>query len=122
MASRRAQTANERPVPTKGTYTNEALWAGKTPRTTELVSVQWRDITSIANWNEEEEVAPVRHFSTVGYLLYEGPDPKDEGEEMVVIASTWDGDAAKWRDYTVFPAPVVRSIAAMVKPRKRKAK
>lgn len=103
-------------------FTNESLWADKNIGNAQLVLVHWRDIVQVSNWNEEEEVAPVRDFMTVGYLLYEGPDPKDQGEDMTVIATTWDGDMNKWRDYVVFPSPVVRTIEAMTAAKKKRAK
>lgn len=114
------KVTDKTPVNQKLVYTNEALWAGKTIENSQLVRVVWRDITAVSNWNDEEEVAPVRRFTSVGYFLYEGPDPKDPEEDMTVIATTWDGDMNRWRDYVCFPSTVVREIVPVIKPRKKK--
>lgn len=103
--------------------TNSHLWAGLLPSNTPVVGVNWRDIQYVDNWNTDEEVAPARYLFTVGYLLYEGPDPKDAENDITVIAGTYNYDSDKWADFTVFPSVVVRQIVALMPaPKKRKAK
>lgn len=60
-----------------------------------LVVVHWYDITTVANWNEEEE-AYAAEFFTVGWLV-------EEDSTKVVIASTWDPLDQEWREITTFP-------------------
>jgi len=96
-------------------YSNIALWADRTPENTPIIEVTWRDIQSVSNWDDDrDEVCPVRRFVSIGFLLYDGPDPKDPGQKMLVIATTYDADNDRWADYTAFPRPVIREIKTIV--------
>lgn len=103
----------------KTTPTNSHLWEGKLPENSQVVGINWTDIQYVDNWNEDAEVAPARYLFTIGYLLYEGPDPKDSKRDITVIAGTYDYDNSKWADFTVFPSVVVRKIVAITRKRKK---
>ncbi len=102
----------------KPTITNSHLWATRLPSNTQIVNIHWRDITDVSNWNEDEEVAPYRYLQQIGYLLYQGPDPKDDQNDMTVIAAGYDGDQNKWYSFTVFPSSVIRKMVAITKKKK----
>jgi len=107
----------DRPRKVKATVTNSHLWSEKQPDNTQIVGIKWRDIQYVDNWNEDDEVAPARHLLTIGYLLYVGPDPKDSAHSITVIAGTYNHDADKWADFTVFPSTVIRETVAITKKR-----
>lgn len=104
----------------KTSPTNSHLWEGKVPDSTQIVGVNWRDIQYVDNWNTDEEVAPARYIFTVGYFLYEGPDPKDPQNNITVIAGTYNYDVNKWADFTVFPSSIVREIIAITRKSRKK--
>lgn len=85
------------------------LWKDRTPENTPLIAFHWADIRTVSRWNdEEEEVRPARKLVTAGFLLYEGPDPEQPEEEIVVLAETWDGEDEGWYGITCFPKRVNR--------------
>lgn len=86
------------------------LWADKTPDNTDLVTILWRDIRSVYNWSEDStvELRPCRAITTVGWLLYEGPDPEEPESIITVIASTYDAEVDAWSDYTFYPNKTVK--------------
>ncbi len=98
--------------------TNSHLWDARLPDNTQIVGINWRDIQYVDNWNEDSEVAPARDILTIGYLLYKGPDPKDQANEITIIAGTYDFDNEKWCDFTVFPTVVVNKVTAITKKRR----
>lgn len=105
-----------------GSQSNSAahLWAELTPNEAPIVAVFWKDIQSLTDWEgDEKDIGPVRKIITIGFLLYDGPDPKDAGHNIVVIAGGYQYDAELWTDYTVFPREVVRDIKP-IKPVKGK--
>jgi hypothetical protein len=102
----------------KTSPTNSHLWSGKVPANTQVVGINWRDIQYVDNWNEDSEVAPARYLFTIGYLLYQGPDPKDTSNDITVIAGTYDYDNDKWADFTVFPSVVVRKVHPITRKRR----
>ena len=85
-------------------------WSTWTPDSTNVVVVHWSDIQDIPNWGAIEEVRPARHLQTVGWILYAGEDPKDTGQQILVIARTYDSEEQRWAEYTVFPAGVVKQV------------
>jgi hypothetical protein len=109
--------AQKRKKPDKPTVrvtpSNTHLWQDRTPENTPIVAVKWRDIQGIDNWNEDDEVAPARNCHTIGYLLYEGPDPKDKAHDMTVIASWYIYDEDEWSHYVVFPSEVIKEIVKL---------
>ena len=94
----------------KVSRSNSHLWADRTPKNSPIVAVRWRDIQGIDNWNEDDEVAPARSVLSIGYMLYEGPDPKDPTQKMTVIARTYVEDTSEWADFYAFPTSVIRSM------------
>ena len=87
----------------------EKLWENKTPLDCPVVVIQWADIRTADRWNEEdEEVRPARKLTTPGYLLYDGIDPLDPSEEIVVIAGTYDAEEESWHTFTCFPKRAFR--------------
>ncbi|HUW12097.1 MAG TPA: hypothetical protein VM537_20385 [Anaerolineae bacterium] len=87
----------------------EKLWEGKTPKDCKVVVIQWADIRSIDRWNDsDEEVRPARRLTTPGYLLYEGIDPADPQEEIVVTAGTYDAEEETWHSFTCYPKRAFR--------------
>ena len=104
----------------KTTPTNSHLWDGKVPGNSQIVGITWTDIQYVDNWNEDMEVAPARYLLTIGYLLYQGPDPKDEQRDITIIAGTYDHDNEKWADFTVFPTVVVRKVTAVTRKKRSK--
>jgi len=101
---------------------NLHLWSERTPENTQIVGVWWEDIQDISNWNEEAEVAPARRLYSIGYLLYEGPDPKDTERDMTVIAKTYNYEDGKWADFTCFPSVVIREIKPLTRKPRAKVK
>lgn len=105
---------------TKPDKKNFHLWANKTPDNSQVVGVHWVDIVDISNWNEDEFVVePARGQYSLGYLLYEGPNPQDPEHDMTVIAVAYDTIQKRWSSYTVFPSEVVRTIVAITRKRKK---
>ena len=87
----------------------DELWWSRTPKNTQIVSVKWADIRNVSRWDDmEEEIRAARDLSTVGWLLYDGIDPEDPDEEIVVVAATYDGEEEAWADITVFPKRAFR--------------
>lgn len=87
----------------------DELWAHKTPANTQLVAFGWRDIRKVERWDGgDEEVRPARKLLQAGFLLYEGVDPREPTQEIVVIAETWDGEEESWHGITCFPKVVPR--------------
>lgn len=82
----------------------------KTPDNCMQVTVTWRDIRDISSWTEEEEVRCCRRIQTVGWHLYEGPDPVEPEYDILIIAASYDGEEERWSDFTVFPKTVVKRI------------
>lgn len=89
------------------------LWKGRTPENTELIALRWADIRNVQRWDDgdESEVRPARKLQTAGWLLYEGIDPADPTEEIIVLAATWDGEEGTWHDITCFPKMAYRGKA-----------
>jgi hypothetical protein len=88
-------------------------WENETPETVPQVVVHWRDIrdcTSYAWDEEDEEIRPARKLQTIGWLLYQGPDPKEPDVMVTVIARTYDGEEKRWAEYSVFPQIVVKKL------------
>jgi hypothetical protein len=104
----------------KATPSNSHLWEHCTPENTPLVAIHWRDIQGIDNWNEDDEVAPARHCYTIGYLLYQGPDPKDPEHGMTVLASWYLYDAEEWSHYVVFPSEVIKRVQKIATRKREK--
>ena len=82
----------------------------KTPENCMHVVVTWRDIRDISSWSEEEDVRCCRKLQSVGWLLYEGPDPLEPEYEILVIAATYDHEDERWADFTVFPKTVIKGV------------
>lgn len=82
----------------------------KTPANTVHVVVSWRDIRDVSNWDEDGEVRCSRNLQTIGWLLYEGPDPAEPDYDILVIAKTYDYDEERWADFTVFPKTVIKGL------------
>ena len=86
------------------------LWKHLTPANAEQVVVTWRDIQDVGAWDEETaHIGPAQH-RTIGWFLYEGPDPNDLGYDILVIAKTYSDTEKKWADYTAFPKTVVKEV------------
>jgi len=89
----------------------EALWAHRTHLNTPLVSVQWADIREVSRWNDDtEEVRPARKLHQAGFLLYEGIDPGDPGEEIVVLGQVYDEEEGTWHGLTSIPKRAYRKV------------
>ena len=86
------------------------LYAGKTLADCPRVTIRWVDIRNAALWNEEDEVRPARKLFTEGRLLYEGIDPADPAEEVVIIGGTYDAEEDTWHDVTCFPKRAFRGV------------
>ena len=85
-------------------------WQHLTPANAPQVIVSWRDIHEISSWNEETiHLGPV-HLETIGWLLYEGPDPNDPGSSLTIIAKTYDYEDRRWAEFTIFPQTVVKKV------------
>jgi len=90
-----------------------SLWAGKTDRNTPLVAIHWADIRSVDRWNDDdEEIRPARKIRHGGYLLYEGVDPVEPTEEIVVLAQVYDAEENTWHGFTVIPKRAFRGVAS----------
>ena len=88
----------------------DRLWAGRTPENTPLVKFEWKDIRSTDRWNDEEEtVRPARRIASAGYIVYEGPDPHDPAEDVVILANHYDYEEERWSEFTCFPVTVPRT-------------
>lgn len=85
-----------------------ALWADKTPENAKVVEIDWVDISQYDNWNTDEDLA-LATFTSLGYLLYEGPDPRT-GVEITVTALTYEPKTKRWADYLLFPTPVIQEM------------
>ena len=86
------------------------LWKHLTPANAEQVVVVWRDIQDVSAWDEDTaRVGPAQH-RTIGWFLYEGPDPNDLGYDILIIAKTYSDTEKKWADYTAFPKTVVKEV------------
>ena len=83
----------------------QELWNDRTPDNTQVVVINWRDIRSVYNWQEDSsvELRPCRDMLTVGWLLYEGDDPEEEGATLTVLAGSYDAENDTWSEYTFFP-------------------
>jgi hypothetical protein len=85
------------------------LWKGRTPANTQLVAFQWRDIRAVNHWNDESDpIRPARHITTAGYILYEGIDPDEPTEEIVVLGNHYDWEEERWSEFHCFPKKVMR--------------
>jgi hypothetical protein len=81
-----------------------------TPDACPIVEIHWRDIRTVSRWNEEEEARPARRINTVGYLVYDGIDPEETSEEIVIIAGSYDYEEDWWSEVTVYPKKAYRGI------------
>jgi len=88
------------------------LWADISPENAPRVTVKYRDIAEIDNWSgDDAEVKPARKLEAIGWLLYEGKDPGDDNEDIIiVIAKTYNWEDRRWADYTVFPETTIKEI------------
>lgn len=87
-------------------------WAHLTPANAPRVAVGWRDIRDTPAWDDDEEpVRPARRLETLGWLLYEGPDPEEPEAYITVIARTYDWEEKRWCEYTTYPQIVVRGLS-----------
>jgi len=85
------------------------LWKDKTPANVPLIAFNWADIRKVERWDDDSApVRPARRLLQAGFLLYEGIDPDDPSEEIVVLAETWDGEEQSWHGITCFPKNVKR--------------
>jgi hypothetical protein len=85
-------------------------WRQLSPSSATQVVVAWRDIHEISSWNDDGDALGPVHLETIGWLLYEGPDPAEPESNLVIIAKTYDYTDKRWADYTVFPRTVVKRI------------
>ena len=65
------------------------------PENTDVVIVNWPDIQTVANWNEDEEPDIVT-VSTLGWILED--DPK-----WIKVAGSYSWEAEQWSDIHSFP-------------------
>lgn len=88
-------------------------WAHLTPDNAKQVVISWRDIRSVSSWDENDDgdIRPCRHLNTVGWLLYQGPDPGEPSSEIIVIASTYDWEASQWAEFNCFPKVVWKEVS-----------
>ena len=85
-------------------------WHHLTPQNAQRVVVAWRDIHEISAWNDDDTTVGPVHLDTIGWMVYEGPDPDEPESSLVVIAKTYDYNDRRWADYTVFPRTVVKKV------------
>ena len=75
------------------------------------MEIHWADIRTTDNCNDDsEDVRPARKLSTPGYLLYDGVDPADPGEEIIILAGTYDGEEKSWHTITCIPKRAYRGV------------
>ena len=67
-----------------------------------LVSVEWEDITELANWNEDDGPFQPTSIKSVGWLI-------EENSKWMTIARDYDHTNEKWSSIVVIPKlpPVV---------------
>jgi hypothetical protein len=86
-------------------------WQHLTPKNAQRAIVSWRDIREIGAWDDDtEEIRPARRLETIGWLLYEGPDPFEPDSDVLVLAKTYDWEEQRWADYTAFPKVVLKRL------------
>jgi len=85
----------------------EKLWIDKTPMNTPRCTVWWRDIRDCS---DGDDVRPARRVQSLGWYLYEGPDPEEPESDIVVLGRTYDYEDAKWSDYAVFPRIAIKAV------------
>jgi len=91
-----------------------SLWENKTPDNAPLVRFMWRDIRRTDHWSDTDEaIRPARKLATAGWILYDGVDPGDPGNEIVVLGNHYDYEEERWADFHCFPKQVVRLDAGL---------
>jgi len=85
-------------------------WRDKTPGDVAVVVVEWRDVRDSDDWTAKDEVRPCRHLSTLGWLLYDGPDPDDKGKNLLVLGRSYDAEEVRWSELVSFPRESVRRV------------
>lgn len=88
----------------------EDLFDGKTPQNCRHEIIEWRDIRTVTGWSGEsaEDIRPCRRLSTSGWVIYDGEDPEDPGQSILVVGHSYDAEEEVWTDFTVFPRTVIR--------------
>lgn len=88
---------------------SQDLWKDRTPHNTPLVAFMWRDIRSTDHWSDDsEEIRPARKLTSAGYILYQGPDPAEPDETIIVLGNHYDWEEEMWAEFTCFPESVPR--------------
>ena len=79
-----------------------------TPSTAPFVTIEWEDIQSIEDWNEDSEVDDTCSLVTRGWLIEDTP-------KKYVIAGTYDYNNEKWAMKFAISKmhPIVRHLRVM---------
>jgi len=70
-----------------------------TPKTADLVNIDWEDIKFDDSWGEDEDPLNPVEAITVGYLISETP-------QAIVIGSSYDYQSERWGSRHVFSKAV----------------
>ena len=70
-------------------------FSGMTPSNTDIVVVEWEDIQSADNWNDDE-VPETYGAKSVGWLL-------EDSAKHVILATSYSDDDERWSGYLTIP-------------------
>ena len=87
-----------------------------TPMNTPIVRINWHDIVSVENYNEDENAQPIE-VSSIGWLLEDSPT-------SITIAGTYVWREERWSDQQTLPKlpPEIEVIQDQAPAPKRKLK
>jgi hypothetical protein len=76
-----------------------------TPSTAVKVLVEWEDITSMENWNENDGPFQPTSILSIGWLI-------EDNSKWMTIARDYDHTNSKWADIVIIPKlpPVVTPL------------
>jgi len=71
-------------------------YEGMTPENTPIVRINWRDIVTVDNWGDDDEVAQPIECVTIGYLI-------GETATDITVAASYDYREERWGTKHSFP-------------------
>lgn len=81
-----------------------------TPTTARAVFVEWEDIQSHEDWNEESEANTTCTLKSLGWLI-------EDDDRKIVIAMTYDYENARWANkFAIGKLPPVITPLVLVEP------